>query len=36
MMNTDGTPGGNNMGLGQMDDQQMITPNDRENYIQRL
>jgi hypothetical protein len=36
MMNTDGTIGGNNMGLGQADDQQMITPNDRENYITRL
>jgi hypothetical protein len=35
-MNTDGTTGGNNIGLGQADDQQMITLNDRENYISRL
>jgi len=35
-MNTDGTTGGNNMGLGQADDQQMITISDRENYITRL
>lgn len=36
MMNTDGTPAGNNMSLGQTDDQQMITTNDRENYIIKL
>ena len=36
MMNTDGTQGGNNMNLGQVDDQQMIILNDRENYITRL
>lgn len=35
-MNTDGTSGGNNMALGQADDQQMITLNDRENFIVRL
>jgi len=35
-MNTDGTTSGNNMALGQGDDQQMITINDRENYIARL
>jgi hypothetical protein len=36
MMNNDGTTGGNNMALGQADDQQIITINDRENYIARL
>jgi hypothetical protein len=36
MMNSDGTTGGNNGGLGQMDDQQMMTLSDRENYIARL
>ncbi|CAF3759498.1 unnamed protein product [Adineta steineri] len=35
-MNPDGTTGGNNVGLGQVDDQQMITSADRENYIARL
>jgi hypothetical protein len=35
-MNTDGTTGGNNMGLGQVDDQQMITSSDRETFIARL
>ncbi len=33
MMNNDGITGGN---YGQIDDQQMITPVDRENYIARL
>ncbi len=36
MMNTDGTIGGNNVGLGQVDDQQMLTSTDRENYVARL
>ncbi|CAF4255970.1 unnamed protein product, partial [Rotaria sp. Silwood2] len=36
MMNNDGTTGGNNVGLTQTDDQQMITLADRENYIARL
>lgn len=36
MMNTDGTTGGNNMSLGQPDDQQLITGADREIYITKL
>jgi hypothetical protein len=36
MMNTDGRTGGNNIGFGQVDDQQLITPADRENCIGRL
>lgn len=35
-MNNDGTAGGNNVGLVQMDDQQMITLPDRENYVARM
>lgn len=36
MMNMDGSAGENTLGLGQGDDQQMITLADRENCIARL